>query len=190
MTNLAGKTLSYGIGVGFGAVVAFCVALLFGQPDDVAPGPDWDLERGTSEQVRMIFIGSSTCGAHRNEGLRAAIETAKRALAERSTAAGRQFTSAGVAIDWRIEDGIEFLAAFGEFDEIIVGGSWLNSGAIRYVWEDFPGSSVVPQVVVVRRPVTVSSSTISVGEEELLARLAGADQIMEWVDLGAPLVQR
>ncbi|MGD2153917.1 MAG: hypothetical protein PVG79_11675 [Gemmatimonadales bacterium] len=190
MTSLASKMLSYGIGVGFGAVVAFCVALLFGQPDDVTPAPDWDLERGTTEQIRMIFIGSSTCGAHRDAGFRAAIATAKRALAERFTGAGRQFASAGVAIDWRIEDGIEFLAEFGEFDEIIVGGNWLNSGAIRYVWEDFPGSSVVPQVVVARRSVNVSGSTIAVGEEELLARLAGAEQIMEWVDLGVPLVQR
>jgi hypothetical protein len=190
MTNLASRTLSYGVGAAAGAVLVFCVALLFGQPDDSTHRPSWDLELGTTEQIRMIFIGSSACGAHRNEGLRAAIEAAKRGLAERFTGEGRQFASTGVAVDWQIADGIDFLAAFGEFDEIIVGGNWLNSGAIRYIWRDFPGSTAVPQVVVVKRSVTVSSSTISVGEEELLARLAGAEQIMKWVDLGAPIVHQ
>jgi hypothetical protein len=190
MRNLAGRTLSYGVGVVFGSAMAFCAAFLFGQPEESTNGPSLDLERGTTEQVRMILIGSSACGAHRNEILRAAVETAKQSLAERYTGEGQQFVSAGVAIDWRVEDGIDFLAAFGEFDEIIVGGNWLNSGAIRYIWRDFPGESAVPQVVVVKRSVTVSSATISVGEEELLARLAGAEQITKWVDLGAPIVQR
>lgn len=190
MTNLASRTLSYGVGAASGVVMAFCVALLFGQPDDLTDRPVLDLERGTTEQIRMILIGSSACGAHRNEGLREAIETAKHSLAERFAGEAIHFASAGVALDWRIADGIDFLAAFGEFDEIIVGGNWLNSGAVRYIWRDFPGSSVVPQVVVVKRSVTVSSSTISVGEEELVARLAGAEQIMKWVDLGAPLVHR
>jgi hypothetical protein len=190
MTNLASRTLSYGFGAGTGVVVAFCVALSFGQPDDLTDGPSFDLERGTTEQIRMVLIGSSACGAHRNESLREAIETVKQSLAERFTGEGTQFASTGVALDWQIAAGIDFLGAFGEFDEVIIGGNWLNSGAVRDIWRDFPGSSVVPQVVVVKRSVTVSSSTISVGEEEFVARLAGAEQIMQWVDQGVPLVHQ
>ncbi|MGD2218386.1 MAG: hypothetical protein PVJ64_16640 [Gemmatimonadales bacterium] len=190
MTNPASRTLNYGVGATFGAVMVFCVALLFGQPEESTNGPNPDLERGTTEQIRMILIGSSACGAQRNEDLREAIEAAKRDLAERFTGEGKQFASTGVALDWRIEDGLEFLGAFGEFDEVIVGGNWLNAGAVRYIWRDFPGASTVPQVVVLKRSVTVSSSTISVGEEELLARLAGTEQVMKWVDLGAPIAHQ
>ena len=187
MTNQASERLSYAGGALFGVAVAFCVALVFAQSDDSVYKPSRDLELGATEQIRMVFIGSSTCGAQRQEGFREAIETAKRSLAERFSGEGRQFLSTGVAVDWELESGIDFLAAFGEFDEIIVGGNWLNSGAITYVWRDFPGASDVPQVVVVKRSVDVSSNTISVGEEEILARLVGAEHIMKWVDLGAPI---
>jgi hypothetical protein len=135
----------------------------------------------------MVFLVSSTCGASRRVGFEEAIRTAKQSLADRFSGGGRQFVSTGVFVDWQLEKGIDFIDGVGYFDEVIVGGSWLNSGAIRYIWRDYPGASALPQVIVVKRGVTVSRNTIAVGEEELLLRLVGAEAIMRWVELGMPI---
>jgi hypothetical protein len=187
MANLANKTLPNAVGAVSGFAVVFCVALLFGKSGNSGYRPGWELELGASEQIRMVFLVSSTCGANDRVGFEEAIRTAQQSLAERFTGGGRQFVSTGVFVDWQLEKGIDFLGGIGDFDEVIIGGSWLNSGAIRYIWRDYPGASALPQVIVAKRAVTVARNTIGVGEEELLLRLVGAEAIMRWVELGMPI---
>ena len=77
------------------------------------------------------------------------------------------------------------LEEFGPFNEILVGRGWLNTGAVRYIWEDIRGAAAIPQVVVTTRGV-VSDRVIEVGGEELVVRKAGARQIADWSSLAFP----
>lgn len=143
-------------------------------------------ERG-GQLLEAVFIGATFCGALDKDGFREAVEQMKLLLAERAAAKGANFAVTGVALDWSVEDGVKFLHSFGEFDEIVAGRNWLNSAAVRYMWDAIPGDAVVPQVIVTQRSVTVGREIISVGDERLLARKLGATEIMRWVEQGAPI---
>jgi hypothetical protein len=134
----------------------------------------------TGDEMLVIFIGGSFCGGSAQPGLREAVATVNREMAATARAAGRRFVSVGVAMDWSVEDGVRFLHEFGKFDELVVGRNWLNSAVVRYVWRDVPGSATLPQIVVVMRHVTVAPTTIAVGDERLLVRKLGADEIIDW----------
>jgi hypothetical protein len=99
----------------------------------------------------------------------------------------QSFVSLGVALDWSIRDGLEFLGEFGPFDEVMVGRSWLNSGGVRYMWRDIPGEPVCPSIIGTTRQVDVTQTAITVSEEELLLRKVGLTEIEQWGDLGFPL---
>jgi hypothetical protein len=76
---------------------------------------------------------------------------------------------------------------FGPFDEVSAGSNWLNAGAVDYIWRDEGAPPTLPQIVVVRRTVTVDADRIRVKEEEVIGRHVGTDEIARWVAAGAPL---
>lgn len=140
----------------------------------------------TGKEVLMILVGASFCGAQRKPGFPQLVEDAKLSLQRHATASGRQFRALAVSLDWKTSDALAFLRAFGEFDQISVGGNWLNEGAIRYVWRDMPGEPVVPQILVVEREVE-KGDAITVRGERLVKRVLGTDQIEAWIRSGAAL---
>lgn len=81
-----------------------------------------------------------------------------------------------------------FILNLGPFDEIVIGRGWLNTAALQYVWRDVPGISAVPQLVIVRRDVSVSpEGAVAVSSDSVVMRLTGAEAIMRWSRAGAPL---
>jgi hypothetical protein len=143
------------------------------------------------QELALIFIGSSTCGASRHEALPAAVQRLKLEMRERALASGRSFTTLGIARDWDVDAGIEHLRRFGRFDEVIAGRNWVNTGLLRYVWEDLPGRAATPQVLVVDRRLVdrngVEASGGVLQEERLVARLVGWQEIDRWAARGAPM---
>ena len=93
----------------------------------------------------------------------------------------------GVALAGNTEGSRRFITEFGPFDEIVVGRGWLNSAVVTYVWRDPDGSAGVPQLILVRRTVTVNERGINVSPDSLLFRLTGARAITSWAQSGAPL---
>jgi hypothetical protein len=85
-----------------------------------------------------------------------------------------------ISLDHDPEDGIRTLARFKPFDEILAGGNWVNIGAFHYIWERLPGSASVPQIIVTSRRISQGRSGISYGDEEVLMRVIGADDIVKW----------
>lgn len=137
------------------------------------------------EELVVVFIASTSCGALKTPRLDVSIETMKELLSEEASKRRMRFATIGVALDWDPDAGLAMLQRFGEWHEMSAGRSWLNSGAVSYVWRDTPGLPGLPQVVLLTRAVGIDSSVISVGSERLLARKVGSSEIMTWVEQGA-----
>lgn len=139
----------------------------------------------SAHEVVMVLITASTCAASQDPGLAADIEKAKLTLRQHTSAKRVQFRAQGVALDWDVAAGYDFLRRFGQFDQVSVGANWLNDGGIKYIWRDFPGDPVMPQIVLVSRDVTADANGVSVGAETVVERLVGIDAIRDWVRAGA-----
>lgn len=121
-------------------------------------------------QLRLVFLGSSTCGASTDPDVAQAIGEAISQLKGIASREGYRFVAVGISVerDWRA--GVAFLEEFGQFDEIVSGGGWDNLGS-RYV-RTFLGPRATPQIVV--------TTTTSDSNETLLTRKIGSSAIIGW----------
>lgn len=103
----------------------------------------------------------------------------------------------GVAIDEEPEAGLRFLSEIGggevrtAFDQIAIGGSWLNEHLVRFVWREGIAEAATPQVIVVERLVDtksyLSDYTIRTGDDKVVATPSGSSDILQWLEQGLPL---
>jgi hypothetical protein len=141
----------------------------------------------SGDEIVLVILGASFCGAQREPGFPQAIEAAKVRVQALARSREQQFRTVAVSLDWDVEEALGFVRSFGRFDEVTVGGNWVSDGAARYVWDTFPGEPVVPQLIVMERRVDADSRGIRFGPARVLKRLLGTEQIQEWVIAGAPL---
>jgi hypothetical protein len=134
----------------------------------------------TGKERLLILIGSSSCGASSDPLLPSAIARIQSIEAAQAKREGKQFSTIGVATDWNLNMGVEFLNKVGVFDEISVGRSWGNAASVSLIWRDQPGPPTIPQLVIVERQVTVSPSTITYGTDSVIARKIGLDEIKRY----------
>jgi hypothetical protein len=151
----------------------------------VSPQPSFEFpsrpRAGT--EFLVVFIASSDCGASTYPGLQEAMGSIRADLLRTAEASGKLFVSIGVALDrdpWR---GLEFLRSFGPFDELLSGGSWLNSGALAFLVRDLPGRRAIPQLVLVERHVEMDDGVIASVSDKLVGRKIGADAILAFAEL-------
>jgi hypothetical protein len=142
--------------------------------------PDYEFRSG--EELVLVFIGASFCGAQHTPGFPDVVERAKVALAREARARRVQFRAHAVSLDWKPADAIAFLSHFGAFDEISIGSNWLNDGAVRYIWRDLPSEPAVPQFVIIQR--RIEGVAVGVRDERIVRRLLGTEQITRWVNEG------
>ncbi len=100
----------------------------------------------------------------------------------------------GIALDTDLRAGLRFLADLGAgtpggaFDQISVGGSWLNEQAVRFFWRERVAVAATPQIVVIERPVDtgsyLSDSTIRVRDDTIVANPRGHHEILNWLERG------
>ncbi len=139
----------------------------------------------TGQELLMVFITASSCGASRDTELPALLERAKLLARASVKEEDESFRAVAVALDWDVATGYAFLERFGQFDQVSVGANWMNEGSIKYIWRDVPGHATMPQVLLLSRNVVADSSGIHVGPERLLRRLVGTEEIRRWVESGA-----
>lgn len=161
----------------FGA--AFFVTNLLQAPAPAAEFDDLDAV-GPGKHIVAIFVGSSTCGASEFPGLRRALNDIRHTLEARAARGAARFVSVGVSLDgdpWR---GTRFLEEFGPFDEILAGGSWLNTGAITFMLRDWPSPRAIPQLVLVERTVTGTELSVLSVTDRVVGRKVGAEAIVNY----------
>jgi hypothetical protein len=131
----------------------------------------------SGQETVLVFIASSTCGASQDKALPGEVRQLRETLRSEAENKGQQFSFVGVALDWSVAKGLEFLSPFGPFDEVTSGRNWMNSGAVSYIVRDIPGTPAIPQVVVLHRTVRFGPSGLTVGNDSLVARLIGREQM-------------
>ena len=150
--------------------------------------PSYELNSGM--ELALIYVGSSSCAYSNADSLPGLIKNAKLALQRRAQDLGRSFTTTGISKDWVVENGVDHLAKFGDFDEIMTGRSWLNEGVVKYIWQDMPGRPATPQVLVVDQVVTIpdnDNGQIHVDDRVVIARKIGLLEISDWLNNDFPL---
>ena len=79
------------------------------------------------------------------------VERAKAALSAKAEDDSVAIHVIATSTDPLPQSAIEYLNGFGEFDEVVAGGGWVNTGLLRYIWNEHAGAPEVPQLIVLKR---------------------------------------
>lgn len=141
--------------------------------------------------VAYVLV-SSGCGWCADPATKQALRTVRDSLlaSHRGTFAG--VSVVGVAIDGSLDAGIQYLRDLDEpkaFDQVSVGGLWLNELALSLVWREGFADAAVPQVVLVQRHVDATRypDYIQIQRDSALGTIVGRDSLVAWIARGAPL---
>lgn len=99
----------------------------------------------------------------------------------------------GVSIDTDLDAGIKFLQEIRGsgtvFDEISVGGNWLNEHITRLVWREGMATPNLPQVVLIERRVDADAYPrhMELHRDSVLLNVIGRNDLVAWVNSGTPL---
>ena len=151
---------------------------------DTTYTPSYETPEG-KEQV-LVYIGAESCGPCHLPEMKEAVRDLKVLLAERAAENGWDFATMGIALDWEVAVGYEFLQEVGPWDEVIVGKNWTNLGASEFIWQNPATEPAMPQVMLVEREVHDGDRQMKVGGYEVLEHRAGSE-LLEWYEEGAPL---
>ena len=99
----------------------------------------------------------------------------------------------GIASDRDLRKGVQYLESLGAlgsvFDQLSLGGSWLNEQMAALVWREGVATPEVPQIVLVERLVDAGNypAHVEIRRDSLLLVVAGLTDIVRWVSDGTPL---
>lgn len=135
-------------------------------------------------ELVAVYLGAEWCApCHLPENIQA-VEDMKMAFREIADDHGWSFKVVGVAVDWSIEDGYEFLRKNGDFDEVILGNNWTNLGAATYIWKAEDVWAAVPQIVVYKQDVIQTGSGIEFSDRYNVKRFQ-MEELRNWLESGA-----
>lgn len=144
------------------------------RPDTSVP-PIW---RG--RQLLVILVGTSECRFTADASTALAYQQIASAEESRAVVGVEIVRRVGIALDTDPRVGLTTLSAAGSFDEMIVGGGLLNTGATHFLHRDLAGHVAVPQVLLVSRLVDRNGGSYVIGADSLHRRLVGVAAITSW----------
>jgi hypothetical protein len=165
--------------------IVVCLLVLFSVDPNVLIAQDsrYRAAHATKDGQYLVavYIGAQSCGpCHLPENI-AAIERLKVTLSRMSKEQGWHFRVVGVALDHDVEEGYRFLRANGEFDELVVGGSWINLGAESHIWARPEVAAVIPQVLLYKQVIDQGGDGIAFGDRKNVTRLF-LRTVRDWLD--------
>jgi len=166
------------------AVFAVCFALGYnrgGAPTVSARDRMADVISTADERV-IVYVGSSTCRWSNHAGLEDAVRTIRARVQRSAEAESRRFVSVGVAKDADTRAGMEHLAKFGRFDEVMAGLGWANIGLLKYVYDQFKAPAATPQLIVVDRRMLGEPGERRLENARELVRRIGFEELKAWAD--------
>lgn len=131
------------------------------------------------EELVLVYLGAWSCPWSNVDGLRDAVRSIRDDWHRVAQDSGKGFATVGIAPDVSVDEGVEHLAKYGSFDEVIVGRGWLNVGMMKYVYGDIPGPAATPQVLIIERTIHRVAGQTWISDEKVVRRLVGADEILE-----------
>lgn len=135
------------------------------------------------DETMIVFLVSPNCNACNNPKLPEAWDRVVRQVARDAESSGK-LTRTAVVLSATPRAGSEFVGRFGDFDELQLGRKWHNSGALKYVYSDFRGPAVVPQIIVLQRSIRKQpDGSPSISDERVIQRRYGLQEIFSWVGM-------
>lgn len=163
-------------------------------PDETPVNP-FAAANGTN--LIAYVLTSSECGWCTLPEATKAIGSFQTQIRTRYKSSYAQVSVVGVITDMEVNAGLDYIASLGNgdaggpFDQVIVGGSWLNEQVVRFVWREQVARALTPQIIVIERPVNtdayISASTIRVENDTLVANPTGYHEILAWLEADMPL---
>jgi len=147
----------------------------------------YNLSYAPGRQVLFVFIGSEDCTFSLTPGFAESVRRAERLVEKQVRAQSSAFSSLGISAGPSVEKGIEYLNRFGSFNEVAIGHGQLNSGMMKYIWEELPGEASFPQIVVVERNLVDLNPGFSFDQERVLVRVVGVPAVEKWIAVNAPI---
>lgn len=142
----------------------------------------------SGKHLIVYALLASDCGMCTEAKLKAAMARMRDSLVTTNRGQFAAIRVIGVALDEEVPDGVRYLASFrGTFDQIVVGGSWLNEVMSSMAWRDHIATTQIPQLLAFQRSVDATGypQTILVQPDSLLLRVIGRDSVIAWVNRGA-----
>jgi hypothetical protein len=144
--------------------------------------------------VAYVLV-SSDCGWCAQKSTKDALRLLRDSLAASQRGKFAALSIVGVALDEDVEAGMKYLHELNQpkvFDQVSLGGIWLNELVLSLVWRQGPAKPALPQIVLVRRYVDTSKypDYIQVNPDSTLATVVGRDSIVAWIHGGAHLPPR
>lgn len=146
----------------------------------------------TGKYLTAYVLLSSKCHFCTEDSTKAAIRNLRPMLLAAARGRYANIAVVGVALDPDVEGEMRYIRGLGDvgmvFDEISVGGSWMNDIIADVVWRDGFATPEIPQVVLLERRVDASEypTYIDIGQESMIYHAVG-DAFTDWVYRGAPL---
>ena len=138
-------------------------------------------------EVAAVFIGMADCCDALTPDLKGPVDSVRSILRRRAVRANEEFRMIGVALDWEPEVGWNYLRQFGAFDEIAVGSNWFGLHPEILMFSGAAVEPSVPQIAIYERTVALGDAKPVFGQRRILRSLRGRDQIVAWLNAGAPL---
>ena len=138
-------------------------------------------------EVAAVFIGMADCCDALTRELRGPVDSVRSVLKSRALRSNESFRMIGVSLDWEPEVGWNYLRQFGVFDEVAVGGNWFGLHPEVLMFSGTGVEASVPQIVIYERTLTLDDAKPIFGQRRILRSLRGRDQIVAWLNAGAPL---
>ena len=149
------------------------------------------------KHLLTFVVTASDCGwSTFPEGMEAIRSLRARMLSEYGHSYA-QVSVIGIAVDADLDAGLKFLSELGggtpggAFDQVSVGGSWLNEQAMRFFWRTRAAVAAIPQILVIERQVDTGAylldADIRVQDDVVVANPRGHEAILTWLDEGTPL---
>lgn len=165
------------------------------RPTAKPPAPVNPIPQG-KHLVAFVVIAAE-CGWSSRPDVKQAIGHLRQALHD---AHGRDFAQISVVavdVDKDVATGLDFLRSIQKgfdhpvFDQISVGGIWMNDAFLNIGWREHLASGAMPQVLLVARDVDshdyLSAGKIAVGSDSMLFKALGNPDIIRWIQQGTPI---
>lgn len=110
-------------------------------------------KRPGGREMVMVLVASPSCGACRHPDLAPMFQEATESLRATAASDGMPLITVGVSPNWVPAEGWRFLADIMNFDEVMIGRSWLNSELVELGWSYQDADVATPQIIVYEQEV-------------------------------------
>lgn len=170
--------------------------------DSTAPGkpPVNPFASSNGSNLVALVITASNCGWSSQPRTVEGLGAIRSSLQSAHAGSYARISVIGVALDDTVANGLKFLSQIrrgnvgSAFDQVVVGGSWLNEEIVRYVWMAKAAEASTPQVVLLERRIDtrdyLSASRIAVASDTHVQNVVGSAAILRWLADGVPLARQ